>query len=59
MNGKFIVYALIVSLACTVISWGKLLSSGGPGGNTWSNAGSGSTWSSNSGSWGGGGGGHK
>lgn len=60
MNGKFILYALIVSFVCTMFSWGALLD--GPGGSSSSShAGSGSTWSSNTGSGGGswGSGGHK
>ncbi|WP_170942250.1 hypothetical protein [Noviherbaspirillum denitrificans] len=57
MNGKFILYALMVSLVCTILSWGEL-ADGGSG----SASRSGSSWSSNSGSTGGswgGGGGHK
>jgi uncharacterized membrane protein YgcG len=54
MKGKFIVYALLVSLVSTILSWSEVASGGG------SRTGSGSSWSSNSGggSWGGGGG-HK
>jgi len=52
MNGKFIVYALVVSFICTILSWSKLLApdQGGyrSGGSSWSS-------SSTSGSWGGGG----
>ncbi|WP_158597842.1 hypothetical protein [Noviherbaspirillum saxi] len=55
MRGKFIIYGLIVSLTCTIVSWNKLLS----GSSVWSNTGSGSSWSSSSGSWSGGSGGHK
>lgn len=56
MNAKFVIYALIVSFACTAASWSKLLYSSGSG--------SGSSWSSGSGRGGGysgswGGGGHK
>lgn len=60
MNGKFIVYALIVSFVCTMFSWGALLDGSGGGGSS-SRSGSGSSWSSNTGSGGswGGGGGHK
>ena len=56
MNGKFIVYALLVSLVCTALSWSTLVDGGGS-----YRSGSGSTWSSNSGYSGGswGGGGHK
>jgi len=60
MKGKFIVYALMVSLVSTIASWNKLLS-----GNSMSNSSSGSrtgsSWSSSSSgsSWGGGGGSHK
>ena len=55
MTGKFIVYALLVSLICTILSWSELADGGSR-----SSARAGSTWSSNSGSTGGwGGGGHK
>ena len=58
MNGKFIVYALIVSFVCTISSWGALLDGSGGSGPS---SRSGSSWSSNTGSGGGswGGGGHK
>lgn len=62
MNFKFILYALMVSLLSTTVSWGKFLSSASNSGRT---SGRGSSWSSNTGSgggsWGGGagGGGHK
>lgn len=61
MNGKFIVYALVVAFGCVAASWGELLTSsrGGGGG---SGARSGNSWSSSSssssgsaGSWSGGG----
>lgn len=54
MTGKFIIYALMVSLVCTILSWGELADGGG------SSSRSGSSWSSNTGSGGSwGGGGHK
>jgi hypothetical protein len=54
MNGKFIVYALIVAFISVIASWGKLLSPGQGGSGSYR---SGSSWSSssNGGSWGGGG----
>lgn len=55
MSGKFIIYALLVSLVCTILSWGELTD--GSSGSY--RSGSGSTWSSNSGGGWGGGGGHK
>ena len=58
MNGKFKIYALVVSLLCTSVSWTKMLSGGTEGGS----GRRGNSWSSYSGgSWGGGsgGGGHK
>lgn len=55
MKAKFVVYALLISLVSTVISWSRLTSSN----TAWSSSRSGSTWSSSSGSWGGSGGGHK
>lgn len=55
MNGKFIVYALIVAFISVVASWGKLVSPGQGGGSYRS----GSSWSSNSGGGSWGGGGHK
>jgi hypothetical protein len=54
MNGKFIVYALVVCLFTTMASWGKLISSTGGasrGGSSWSSHSGGSSWGS--------GGGHK
>jgi endoglucanase/acidic type I keratin len=61
MKWKFILYTLIVSLFCTTLSWGRLLSA--PGSNSGNHRISGSSWGSNTGggSWGGGsgGGGHK
>jgi hypothetical protein len=60
MKGKFIVYALVVSLVTTMASWGKVLSgnsfggSGSRSGSSWSSTSGGSSWGS-----GGGGGGHK
>ncbi|MBI1891913.1 MAG: hypothetical protein HYS18_14800 [Burkholderiales bacterium] len=63
MNGKFIVYALIVSLVSTGSSWNRLLSSPSMRGSGSGSSYSGSSWSSNTGSgssWGGGSGGsHK
>jgi hypothetical protein len=62
MNGKFLIYALVVSLASTAISWGRLLSAPSSAGSGYR---SGSSWGSTTGggggSWGGGagGGGHK
>lgn len=57
MKGKFIVYAFLVSLVCTALSW-STFTDGGGGSSSYR---SGSTWSSNSGVSGGswGGGGHK
>jgi hypothetical protein len=55
MNGKFIVYALMMAFVCIAASWGELLSNNHNGD---SNARSGNSWSSNSsssGSWGAGG----
>ena len=58
MNGKFIVYALVVAFGCVAASWGELLlsnrggASSGRGGNSWSSS-SGSA--SSGGSWSGGG----
>lgn len=52
MKGKFILYAVLVTLISTVVSWSRLEAGGrGPG----------STWSSSTGGGGGwaGGGGHK
>jgi hypothetical protein len=49
MHGKFIIYAVIVSLITTVSSWGKLMSgSGGTsgGGSSWSSSSGGSSWGS-------------
>lgn len=59
MKGKFIAYALAVSLVSTGGSWNKLLTSPSQG-SSYSGSRSGSSWSSNtgSGSWGGSGG-HK
>ena len=55
MNGKFIVYALVVAFFSVIASWGKLLSPGqGSGAYR-----SGSSWSSSSGGGSWGGGGHK
>jgi hypothetical protein len=62
MNGKFIVYALAVSLLSTGVSWTKMLRTSS-GSSNWGSGYSGSSWSSNTGSgggsWGGGAGGHK
>lgn len=58
MNGKFIVYALIVSFVCTISSWGELLDGSGGSGSSY-RSGSGSSWSSNTGGGSWGGGGHK
>ena len=58
MNGKFIVYALVVAFGCVAASWGELLlnsrgsAGSGRGGNSWSSS-SGSA--SSGGSWSGGG----
>jgi hypothetical protein len=59
MKNKFFIYAMLVTVLSSSVSWGRLLFSS-------RNAGSGSSWSSSSGSsggsWGsgsGGGGGHK
>jgi hypothetical protein len=55
MNGKFVVYALLVSLVCTAMSWTSLFSDDRGSGGSFRSS-SGSTWRSNSGgSWGGGG----
>jgi len=54
MNVKFIIYALVVSLICTLLIWGKLLGFSGSS----ARSGSGSSWSSSNsggGSWSGGG----
>jgi hypothetical protein len=63
MNGKFLVYALVVSLLSTGVSWTKLLSVPSSSGSSWGSGYGGSSWSSNTGggggSWGGGSGGHK
>lgn len=61
MKSKFTMYALVVTLLTSTISWGKFISSVGSGGRS---SGSGSSWNSNTGysggSWGGGSsGGHK
>lgn len=45
MNGKFIVYALVVSFIATGASWSKLLAS-----PSMQSFGSGSSWSSSTGS---------
>lgn len=66
MKGKFIIYAVVVSLFTTVVSWGQFFASlagpstssksswssrTGTGGGTWGNG--------TGGTWGGGGSGHK
>ena len=56
MNGKFVIYAFVVSFIGTIGSWNKIVSSNGSGSSSYR---SGSSWNSNTGSWGGGGGGHK
>jgi len=58
VNGKFIIYALLVALFSSMASWGKFIGSSGSryGGMR------GSSWYSDyggGGSWGGGAGGHK
>ena len=61
MNGKFILYAVLVSILCTTASWGRMQP--GPSSNGSRSGAGGSSWSSNTGggSWSGGssGGGHK
>jgi hypothetical protein len=65
MNGKFLIYALVVSLLTTTLSWGRLLSSSANSSDGYRSGYSGSSWGSTTGggggSWGGGagGGGHK
>jgi uncharacterized membrane protein len=64
MNGKFLLYAIVVSLLSTTLSWSRMLSSFGNA-NSYRSGYSGSSWGSTTGggggSWGGGagGGGHK
>lgn len=57
MNGKFIVYALVVAFGCVAASWGELLtgSRGGGGGARSGNSWSSSSSSGSAGSWSGGG----
>jgi hypothetical protein len=61
MNGKFILYALCVSLVSTVMSWGRMVSSATDSSSSYRSGYSGSNWGSTTGggggSWGGGGGG--
>jgi hypothetical protein len=65
MNGKFLIYALVVSLGSTALSWGRLLSAPSSASSGYRSGYSGSSWGSTTGggggSWGGGagGGGHK
>jgi uncharacterized membrane protein len=62
MKGKFMVYALVVTMLSTAFSWGRLFASASNSGNPNSR---GSSWTTNTGggggAWGGGagGGGHK
>ena len=59
MNGKFLMYGLLVTALSTGISWTKFISAAA---GNWQNTGrsSGSSWSSTTGSgYGGGSGGHK
>jgi uncharacterized membrane protein YgcG len=53
MNIKYILYALVVTLTTTAVSWGKLAGSSSNTGRP------GSSWSSSGGGYYGGGGGHK
>jgi hypothetical protein len=63
MKGKFMAYALVVTMLSTAFSWGRLFSSASNSGM--SNGSRGSSWTTNTGggggAWGGGagGGGHK
>lgn len=61
MNGKFIVYAVIVTMLSTGVSWSRFLSAAISSGS--SSSSSGSSWSSSTGSsggsWGSGSSGHK
>jgi hypothetical protein len=61
MNNKFLGYALIVALLCSLASWSSLArrATGGQGsGNSWHSGYSGPGYSSSGGGWSGGGG-HK
>ena len=61
MNNRFLGYAVIVALLCSLASWSSLgrRAAGGMGsGNSWHSSTSGPGYSSSGGSWGGGGG-HK
>jgi hypothetical protein len=58
MRGKFLVYAVMVTVLSTGVSWKRYLGSAYNDRN-YSSSGRGSSWGSNTGSWGGGGGGHK
>jgi len=61
MNGKFIVYAIMVSLTSTLASWGRMTTGAIGTSRSYTSGYTGSTWNSTTGggSWGGGGGGHK
>jgi len=52
MNNKYFIYALVVTLITTTVSWSRMFSSA-------TSTGRGSSWSSGSGGYYGGGGGHK
>lgn len=60
MRNVFLVYAIVVTTLFTTMSWSRMIKSAA---NSSSSSGyrstSGSSWSSNTGSWSGGGSGHK
>ncbi|MGZ3236962.1 MAG: hypothetical protein ACXU8A_06250 [Burkholderiaceae bacterium] len=58
MRGKFLIYAVMVTALSTGISWKRYLASAANDQN-YSSSSRGSSWSTNSGGWSGGGGGHK
>jgi hypothetical protein len=59
VKNKFIVYAIMVTVLFTGISWSRMIRSASNSSRYSSGYYGGSSWSSNTGSWGGGGGGHK
>jgi acidic type I keratin len=64
MKGKFLIYAIVVSLLSSVMSWGQFFRAVNKpsSGSSWSSrtSGGGGTWGNGTGgTWSGGGGGHK
>lgn len=59
MKVKYFIYACVICLVFTVLSWSRLSSGTSSGGGSSSHSGSGSSWNSNTGSGSFGSGGHK